>query len=59
MAAKMLYEHTRHDLFGFLKNSSHYHRLSRLGIEKDIEYCLRENVVDAVGIIRNGELVKA
>ena len=59
MAAKMLYEQTRHDLFGFLKNSSHYHRLSRLGIEKDIEYCLKENVVDAVGIIRNGELVKA
>lgn len=59
MAAKMLYEQTRHDLFGFLKNSSHYHRLVRLGIEKDIEYCLKENVVDVVGIIRNGELIKA
>jgi 2-phosphosulfolactate phosphatase len=59
MAAKMLYEQTKDDLFGFLKNSSHYHRLARLGIEKDIEYCLKENQLDVVGVIRNGELVKA
>jgi 2-phosphosulfolactate phosphatase len=59
MAAKMLYEQTKGDLFGFLKNSSHYHRLARLGIEKDIEYCLKENQLDVVGVIRNGELVNA
>lgn len=59
LAAKMLYEQTRNDLFGFLKNSSHYHRLARLGIEKDIEYCLKEDVIQVVGVIRDGELVKA
>lgn len=59
LGAQMLYQQAKKDLFGFMKSSSHYHRLARLGIEKDIEFCLKEDTLPVVGIMREGVLVKA
>lgn len=59
MAAQYLYRHAFGNLFGFLKNSSHYHRLIHLGIEKDIKYCLQEDITNVVAILNDGVLVKA
>ncbi|MCU0429946.1 MAG: 2-phosphosulfolactate phosphatase [Cytophagaceae bacterium] len=57
MAAHCLYQCGRHDMFDFLKNSSHAKRLNRLNIYKDIQFCLSRDVYQVVPVLRNGELV--
>lgn len=56
LMAQRLYSQARHDLKDFLKASSHVKRLQRLNIQKDIDYCLTENVFDVVPVIRNKEI---
>lgn len=58
LGAQMLYQQAKNDLFGFMKSSSHYHRLARLGIEKDIEFCLKEDTLPVVGLMQDDVLVK-
>ena len=57
IAAIHLYEMAQHDLFKFLENSSHRRRLERLKIEKDIEFCLMQNLVKVIPVLENGALV--
>jgi len=57
IAAKELYNLAKSDLNQFLINSSHRNRLSRLNLEKDIEYCLQKNTVDLVPIFEGNALV--
>jgi 2-phosphosulfolactate phosphatase len=57
LMAMRLYEQAQHDMLGFVSNSSHVRRLQRLGIQKDIAYCLQKNVYDNVPILRGSELV--
>ncbi len=52
IAAHTLYQCSKHDLFGTLKNASHYKRLSRLGIDKDIEYCLQVDQLESLPIFK-------
>lgn len=58
--AASLYESAKNDLFNFMKinHASHYLRLSNYGLEKDIKYCLTENVANALCIYEDGKLVK-
>ena len=57
--AENLYRQARPDLFAFMKanDASHYHRLMNYGLEKDIRYCLTENVADVLPIFRGDRLV--
>jgi 2-phosphosulfolactate phosphatase len=50
MIAARLYEEAKPGLFEFLKNNnaSHYHRLAKYGLEKDIRYCLTEDVANVL-----------
>jgi 2-phosphosulfolactate phosphatase len=57
MMALRLYQQAQHDMLGFVSNSSHVRRLQRLGIQKDIAYCLQKNIYDNVPILRGIELV--
>lgn len=57
LMAMRLYEQAQHDMLGFVSNSSHVRRLQRLGIQKDIAYCLQKNIYDNVPILRGSELV--
>lgn len=56
IAADMMYQHAKTDLNAFLANSSHRNRLSKLNLNKDIEYCLQENTMDVLPIFKNGAL---
>ena len=56
MAAEYLYLLGKNDLFRFLNESSHRIRLKKLGIEKDIEYCLTLNKTRVVPVLQNGVL---
>jgi 2-phosphosulfolactate phosphatase len=54
LAARHLYDTARHNMLDFLKDSSHVQRLARLGIEKDIAYCLTPDQYDIVPTLRQG-----
>jgi 2-phosphosulfolactate phosphatase len=57
--AVTMYNDAKDDLFKFMKskNASHYQRLSGFGLEKDIRYCLTEDVADVTVIYQDGKLL--
>jgi 2-phosphosulfolactate phosphatase len=57
--ATTLYNDAKDDLFEFLKNknASHYHRLTNYGLEKDIRYCLTEDIANVLCIYKEGKLI--
>jgi 2-phosphosulfolactate phosphatase len=58
IAASHLYHLAKHDLFGFLANSSHRNRLAKLDLERDIKYCLTPNQCPVIPIMEGDYLVK-
>ncbi len=56
LAAQYLYNTAKDDLVGFLKNSSHVQRLARLGIERDIFFCLTPDQFTVVPFLEEGIL---
>lgn len=42
----------------FLRNGSHYHRLSKYGLESDMEYCATIDKHPVLPILKDGKLVK-
>jgi 2-phosphosulfolactate phosphatase len=40
-----------------MKQASHYQRLARYGLEKDIQYCLTPDSANVLPLFRNGELI--
>jgi 2-phosphosulfolactate phosphatase len=59
IAAMELYKLAKHDLYGFLANSSHRNRLEKLDLERDIRYCLTPNQCPVVPVLEGKFLVKA
>jgi 2-phosphosulfolactate phosphatase len=57
IAAETLYEASKHDLFGSMKNATHFKRLSGFGLEDDIRYCLTPDGANVLPVLKNGELV--
>jgi len=57
LMAMRMYQLAQHDMLGFLANSSHVRRLQRLGIQKDITYCVQHDLYDIIPILRGNELV--
>jgi 2-phosphosulfolactate phosphatase len=58
LAAQYLYEKAEPDIYGFLKNSSHYKRLEKLELDADIVYCLSPNLAPVIPILENGALIR-
>jgi 2-phosphosulfolactate phosphatase len=57
IAAGDLYGMAEEDLDAYIRKSSHAHRFASLGIEKDISFCLQQDIYDIVPILRNDFLV--
>ena len=57
--AESMYEEAQPDLYGFLekKDASHFHRLSGYGLQKDIRYCLTQDVANVLPQYRDGMLI--
>lgn len=57
--AESLYLSAKPDLFGFMKerNATHYLRLTKFYLEKDIRYCLSSDVAPALPIYKDGKLI--
>jgi 2-phosphosulfolactate phosphatase len=58
IAANDLYQIGKHDINAYLKKTSHGERLKKLGIEKDIEFCLQVDLTTAIPILEGERLVK-
>jgi 2-phosphosulfolactate phosphatase len=56
-AAIHLHEQSKGEYLDFLKNSSHYNRLSGYGLIKDLEYCTSTNLHPIVPILNGNKLV--
>lgn len=58
-AARHLYMATegKGHLIGFLRDSSHFLRLSKFGLERDMEYCVTPNLHPVLPVLRGRELV--
>ena len=58
--AETMYNDAKEDLYEFMKNknASHYHRLTKFGLEKDIRYCLTADVANILCLYEGGKLVK-
>jgi 2-phosphosulfolactate phosphatase len=57
--AVTMYNDAKDDLYEFMKskNASHYQRLTGFGLEKDIRYCLTEDIADVLVVYEDGKLV--
>ena len=57
--ALSLFKEASPDLFKFMKskNASHYQRLAGYGLEKDIQYCLTEDVANITVVYEDGKLL--
>jgi len=58
IAACDLYQLAKNDLDGYLKKTSHSERLKKLGIEKDIAFCLQVDIATAIPVLDGERLVK-
>lgn len=56
-AAKALYAQSGDDFIGFLRDSSHYRRLSAYGLQADMEYCATADLHPVVPILHGNELI--
>jgi 2-phosphosulfolactate phosphatase len=56
LATQSLIQLAKYDLFSYLQKSSHYLRLSRLGLEKDMKFCLQFDVFPILPVFENGKL---
>ena len=54
LMSEYLYQTAQKDLVGFLKQSSHYKRLSHLSHEEDMVFCMQNSVFqEVVGLVEN------
>ena len=57
--AESLYLTASPDLYAFMKehNATHYHRLTKYHLEKDIRYCLTEDGAPSLPLYTEGKLI--
>jgi 2-phosphosulfolactate phosphatase len=58
IAANDLYQIGKGDINDYLKKTSHSERLKKLGIEKDIKFCLQVDITTAIPVLDGESLVK-
>jgi 2-phosphosulfolactate phosphatase len=58
MANQMFSLHKK-DLYEFIQLTTHWHRLSVYGMQKDLQYCVSFDVANVLPVFRDGELVVA
>ena len=58
IAANDLFQVGKNDINQYLKKTSHGERLKKLGIEKDIEFCLQIDLTTAIPILEGERLVR-
>lgn len=57
LMASQLYARNRDHMYSFIQQTTHWHRLAAYGLEKDMEYCVTEDVANVLPLYRNGDLI--
>ncbi|MGI8636307.1 MAG: 2-phosphosulfolactate phosphatase [Segetibacter sp.] len=57
LMAQQIYRLHESNLFKFIQNTTHWHRLAAYGLQKDLHYCISIDVANVLPIFKNGELV--
>ena len=57
VAAEDMYLLAKDDLRGYLKKSSHNHRLEQLNIEEDVKFCLKLDICKAIPVLEGERLI--
>jgi 2-phosphosulfolactate phosphatase len=57
LMAEQMYNIHKHDMYSFARLTTHWHRLSKFGLEKDLEYCVTKDVANVLPIYKDGALI--
>lgn len=57
VAASDMYEQAKTDLRAYLRKSSHSHRLIKLNIEEDVQFCLKLDVCKTIPVLEGEKLI--
>lgn len=57
LMAEELYRLHEKDLYGFIKKSTHWHRLAAYGLQSDLMYCVSIDQANVLPVYRNGDLL--
>lgn len=57
LMAEQMYQHHKNDMNSFARLTTHWHRLSKFGLDKDLEYCVTADVANVLPIYKDGCLV--
>jgi 2-phosphosulfolactate phosphatase len=57
LMAEEMYRLHKHDLHQFIRQTTHWHRLASYGLEKDLEYCVTEDIANVLPVYKNGDLI--
>jgi len=57
LMAEDMYQLHKNDIKQFVRKTTHWHRLAKVGLEKDLEYCVTENIANVLPIYSNGDLI--
>ncbi len=52
-----LYKKSKNNLMFFLSQATHFKRLIKLGLKKDIEYCTQKNIFDITPMLQKDEIM--
>jgi 2-phosphosulfolactate phosphatase len=59
LMAEEMYNLHKDDMHSFIQLTTHWHRLAAYGLQKDLQYCVTEDVANVLPIYKNGDLVAA
>ena len=57
LMAETMYTTHQNNMFEFIKSTTHFHRLSKFGLEKDLQYCVSVDVANVLNIFKDGALI--
>lgn len=57
LMAEEMYKMHKDDLKQFIRKATHWHRLAKFDLEKDLEYCLTVDVANVLPIYHKGDLI--
>ena len=57
LMAEEMYKLHQYDMLSFIRSLTHWHRLEKFGLEKDLEYCVTPDVANILPLYKNGALV--
>ncbi len=57
LMAEDMYNLHKNDMYSFIRKTTHWHRLSAFGLEKDLEFCVTHDVANVLPVYKNGALV--